>query len=238
VIKSTTNKYRTPLLMIGLSISLGLALIAIEWKTPITQSSCGLNLPDDGTIYCYDFPLIKEIKPKTHIILSDNEKKYNDELKPNLFEQIQDSSLYKNTNTEIEIDEYIEEEIIDEPIEEVIELMPEEEVSCTFGTGCFAFLEQEATPKGGMKVFYSYLAKSLNYPRMAVNERIEGKVFIGFSIDKDGSIINTRVLRGIGGGCDEEALRILRNAPKWQPAKQRGRIVRQKLTMPITFKLS
>jgi len=67
--------------------------------------------------------------------------------------------------------------------------------------------------------------------------RIEGRVFVQFVVDKDGSITNVEVLKGIGGGCDEEAVRVVKNAPKWNPGKQRGRPVRVKMVLPITFKL-
>ena len=66
---------------------------------------------------------------------------------------------------------------------------------------------------------------------------IQGRVFISFVIEKDGSISNVQVLRGIGGGCDEEAVRVVQSLPKFKPGKQRGLRVRVAYTIPIVFKL-
>lgn len=67
---------------------------------------------------------------------------------------------------------------------------------------------------------------------------IEGRITISFVIDKDGSITNIKILRGIGFGCDKEAIRVLNKMPKWNPGKQRGKPVKVSMTLPITFKLN
>ena len=64
---------------------------------------------------------------------------------------------------------------------------------------------------------------------------IGGRVFVEFIVEKDGSITNVRTLKGIGAGCDEEAVRVVGMAPKWNPGKQRGKAVRQKMVLPIIF---
>jgi protein TonB len=66
---------------------------------------------------------------------------------------------------------------------------------------------------------------------------VEGKVFVQFVIDKDGSPSDITVLKGIGSGCDEEAVRVIKNMPKWTPGKQRGRPVKVRMSLPIVFKL-
>jgi protein TonB len=68
--------------------------------------------------------------------------------------------------------------------------------------------------------------------------RIEGRVYVEFIVNKDGKISEAKTVKGIGGGCDEEAERIVMEAPSWNPAKQRGRPVRQRMVLPITFKLA
>lgn len=68
--------------------------------------------------------------------------------------------------------------------------------------------------------------------------RISGRVYVQFIVEKDGSISNIEVVKGIGGGCDEEAVRVLGNAPAWKPGKQRGRPVKVKMTIPIFFTIS
>ena len=81
-----------------------------------------------------------------------------------------------------------------------------------------------------------YIYENLKYPDTAKSANIKGKVFIKFVVEKDGSIGEVKVIKGIGFGCDEEAIFLLKNMPKWKPALQNGRPVRVYMTMPIEFK--
>lgn len=89
--------------------------------------------------------------------------------------------------------------------------------------------------RGGMKEFYQYIASSLNYPKKARRKKIQGKVFIQFVVDKDGSIIDVKVLQGVHPKLDEEALRVIRESPKWIPAMHEGKIVKARMNIPINF---
>src|SRR5690606_28347366 len=86
------------------------------------------------------------------------------------------------------------------------------------------FIGAEEMPsfRGGLKGFYDYFGKNVEYPKLAKKSNITGTVVVSFVIDKDGSITDIKVIKGIGFGCDEEAVRVLKNAPKWNPGKQRG----------------
>lgn len=101
------------------------------------------------------------------------------------------------------------------------------------------FLIVESPPEfiGGHIEFTKYLRKNLKYPERASRMGIEGRVFVTALIEKDGMISNVELLKGIGGGCDEEALRVIKSMPTWNPGKQRGKPVRVRVTMPITFAL-
>ena len=88
---------------------------------------------------------------------------------------------------------------------------------------------------GGFQAFYKYLAQNIHYPASAVKNRIHGKVYVTFVVEKDGSLANIKVARGIGDGCDEEALRVMRMSPPWQPGMQNGKPVRVAYTIPIAF---
>ena len=90
---------------------------------------------------------------------------------------------------------------------------------------------------GGMEAMMKYLAENIKYPEQAKSEGIQGRVFVRFVIEADGSVTNAQVLRGIGGGCDEEALRVVNAMPNWTPGKQQGKPVRVQFNLPITFKL-
>ena len=131
-------------------------------------------------------------------------------------------------NAEVDQNEIIEEYVYEAPeIEE--EEIQEEEV----------FLSVEENPEfpGGPAKLLEYVQKNLKYPMMARESDIQGRVFVGFVVEKDGSISNVRVLRGIGGGRDEEAVRVVQSLPKFKPGKQRGNPVRVQYTLPIVFKL-
>lgn len=131
-------------------------------------------------------------------------------------------------NAEVDQDEVIEEYVYEAPEIEEEEIVEEE-----------VFLSVEENPEfpGGNAKLLEYVQKNLKYPMMARESDIQGKVYVGFVVEKDGSISNVRVLRGIGGGCDEEAVRVVQTLPKFKPGKQRGNPVRVQYTLPIVFKL-
>jgi len=82
-----------------------------------------------------------------------------------------------------------------------------------------------------------FLADNIQYPRIARDAGIQGKVFITFVVYEDGSVKDIGVKRGIGGGCDDEALRVVNLMPKWSPGKQRSKSVRVQMILPVQFSL-
>ena len=120
------------------------------------------------------------------------------------------------------IEEYVpvevqEEEVVEQEIFQIVEEMP-------------------AYPGGDQKLM-EFIAKGIKYPQIARETGIQGRVFVGFVVEPDGSVSNVKVLRGIGGGCDEEAMRVVKSMPKWKPGKQRGKAVRVSYMLPVNFKL-
>jgi len=105
------------------------------------------------------------------------------------------------------------------------------------GNEVFDVTEVQPNPPGGMEVWNQYLSSNLKYPAQARQMGIEGTVILVFVVNSDGSVSNVEVLRGIGGGCDEEALRVVQNSPNWKPAEQKGKIVNSRMRLPIKFKL-
>lgn len=90
---------------------------------------------------------------------------------------------------------------------------------------------------GGYTAMMKFLHKHMTYPKLAKQTGISGKVYVEFIVEKDGSITNIILLRGIGGGCDEEAIRVVKMMPKWDSGLQNGRSVRVKFTLPVKFSL-
>lgn len=105
------------------------------------------------------------------------------------------------------------------------------------GERVYRTAEVSAEPVGGIGEFYKFVASIIRYPAEARRVGIEGKIEVGFIVNKDGSISDVKLIRGIGGGCDEEAIRVIQLSPKWKPGTQRGRPIRQRMTTPIIFKL-
>lgn len=91
---------------------------------------------------------------------------------------------------------------------------------------------------GGPNEMMRYISDNIKYPQSARDNNIEGRVFVSFVIEKDGSITNAQVMRGIDKDCDAEALRVVNSMPKWIPAKQEGEVVRTQFTIPIVYKLN
>jgi protein TonB len=90
---------------------------------------------------------------------------------------------------------------------------------------------------GGESELYHYLNKNLEYPDVAKESNISGTVYLTFVVEKDGSISDVKILRGIGGGCDEEAIRVVKSMPPWTPGKNNGTPVRVRFNLPVKFTL-
>ena len=90
---------------------------------------------------------------------------------------------------------------------------------------------------GGDQAMMDFVAKNVQYPQEARDKEISGRVLVSFIVEKDGSIADVKVVKGIGGGCDEEAVRVVKAMPKWKPGKDKGKPVRVSYMMPFTFKL-
>ena len=101
----------------------------------------------------------------------------------------------------------------------------------------FTVVENPPEFPGGMEGLMEYLSSNIHYPETAKEQGIEGRVYINFIVDKDGSVDSARVLKGIGGGCDKEALRVVNNMPKWKPGMQKGQAVRVSYNLPVRFTL-
>ena len=131
-----------------------------------------------------------------------------------------------NINAEIEQNEVVEEYVAPEIEEEEV---VEQEI--------FQIVEEMPAFPGGEQKLMEYVGKNIKYPQIARESGIQGRVFVSFVVEPDGSVSNVKLLRGIGGGCDEEAMRVIKSMPKWKPGKQRGKAVRVSYQIPVMFRL-
>lgn len=102
----------------------------------------------------------------------------------------------------------------------------------------FTVVEQQPEFQGGMAALGSYLGKNLRYPASAQKAKAQGRVFVRFTVTKTGEITDVELLRGIGYGADEEAIRVVQNMPRWKPGRQNGRLVNVQYNLPINFQLA
>ena len=126
---------------------------------------------------------------------------------------------------DMEVDEDTEIEFIEEAVEEVVE----EQI--------FTIVEEMPSFPGGDAALMKYLGTSIKYPAIAKDAGIQGTVYVTFVVNEKGQVKDAKVLRSIGGGCDEEAIRVVQNMPTWKPGKQRGKPVKVQYNLPIRFTL-
>lgn len=101
----------------------------------------------------------------------------------------------------------------------------------------YTIVEQMPAFPGGEEKLIEFVSKNVEYPQEAKEEGVQGRVFVGFVVEKDGSVGDVKLLRGIGHGCDEEAVRVVKMLPKWKPGMHNGEFVRVSYQIPINFKL-
>lgn len=209
-------------LEVGMLIALGLVLLAFQWKSyapkelelgtrEASQELEEVILPTKQEI---KIPLPLAPMPTTTVI--------------NIVED--DVVVEEDLVIDAEVDEFTEIEEYVPPVEEIEELEEKEEE-------IFMIVEVNPAFPGGEKARLKFLRDHLNYPIMARETNIQGIVYVTFVVEADGRVTQARVIRGIGGGCDEEALRVVNLMPLWSPGKQRGKAVRVQFSMPIRFNL-
>ncbi|MEX2593894.1 MAG: TonB family protein [Anditalea sp.] len=206
-------------LNLGLAISVGLVLFAFEYKSFDDGALKDLGSIDDEFEELLDIPITEQPPPPPPPVEQPIIEEIPDEVE--IEEEIE-----VNFDVDVQEETVIKEVVIaDAPVEEKADQI-------------FDVVETMPAPPGGMEGWSKYLNNNLKYPTQARRMGIEGTVYVVFVVNTDGSIQDVEILRGIGGGCDEEAMRVVKNAPNWEPGKQRGRPVRVKMRLPIRFKLS
>ena len=125
--------------------------------------------------------------------------------------------------------------VTQEGVKDVVDLPPE--VESDEGK-VFTFVEEMPEFPGGVEKLYAYINKNIRYPNIAKENNIQGRVYVAFVVDKDGKIKDVKLERGgLGGGLEEEAIRVVKTIPDWKPGKQNGRAVQVQMRLPINFQL-
>lgn len=113
-----------------------------------------------------------------------------------------------------------------------------EEASSNQDDEVFTIVEEPASFPGGNSALNKYLGENLIYPEQAATANIQGRVFVGFIVDKIGGIRDVQILKGVHVLLDNEALRVIEEMPNWTPARHEGKTVKVKMTLPVTFRLN
>lgn len=206
---------------IGLVLALGILLYAFEWKTE-TNKAQDLTGPQVEQVEEESTPVTVQNTPPPApppaapkladlIDIVENDEDIDDELEITDAEDETENTVVDVTKFE----DFGEEDTGEAQIFQVVETMP--------------------TFKGNMN---KWLKDNVNYPILAQENGVSGKVFVAFVVEKDGSITDVKVARSVDPSLDKEAVRVVKSMPKWNPGKQRNKPVRVAFTVPINFTLS
>lgn len=218
------SKYANLLFNIGLAISIGATLMAFEWKSYADDSLLDLGAVD-AELEEMEAPPVTEQPPPPPPPKQPQT--------PEIVEVPDEEEIEEEIEVDLEVE--IDQETV---IEEVVEVEEEEEEEETNEIFMAHQLEKQAQPPGGIQEFLKYVYSNVKYPKAARRAGIEGRVFVTFVVEKDGSLTDVRSMKPLGYGLDEEVIEAINNYPeKWAPAKQRGRPARQRFQVPIKFKL-
>lgn len=223
--KNATRKLyaKRPLFFnIGLVVAISLCFIAFEFKVFINEEE-KVELPDEEPIVFLNDDVARTTQPPKPMPKKLPEPKGDVNI-------VEVEELTEPDEQKERID--IEEEMKgweDFPV-------PEEKVEDNTPYDPLA-LEVKPQFDGGMDAFYKHIANAIEYPSFEQKRNIGGRVVLSFVIEKDGSLSEVEVLKGVSKGIDKEAIRVIENAPKWEAGRQRGQAVRVKMTIPIYFQL-
>ena len=219
-LKADLENKRSIFLKIGFVVALGLVFLAFEWSTTDAEYS-GYNFADD-IVPAEDIipvtiqeeakpPLPPPIKPIDILIIVDDDVDLIETL------EIEDSEMSEDDNIDFsnipEVEETEEDTVI------------------------FINVQQMPEFPGGMTALMRYIAKSIRYPVIAQENRVEGRIFVTFVVNIRGEVQNVAISRSIDPALDKEALRVIRSLPNWKPGMQRGKPANVRYTVPINFVL-
>lgn len=220
--KVDNEKNKGVYLMLGLVVALGIVFLAFEWKTkPAEISSLGTLEVMEVEEEVIPVTRVEEIKPpepppqtqitEINIVTNDTEI-------------MSDMSMF---DSEAGDDTFIEVAPIVQTVKE--EKVVEEE------TQILNFAEEMPDFPGGYATMMKFLQDNLKYPPIAAENGISGKVYVGFVVERDGSITDVKVTRGVEASLDNEAVRVVKSMPKWKAGKQGGKPVRVSYSIPVNF---
>lgn len=208
-------------LQIGLLLALALTLFAFEFKVDTAKTEVMETVADAGPDEEHAVVTVQDTPPP-----------------PPPPPAPVASDVLQIAETDDDLDGELEIEDVTVGADDEVEIVDlEEEVEEDTDTQIFVRVEKMPSFPGGRKAMYKYLGRNMKYPTVAMENGIQGKVYVGFVVDKDGSITNVKVLRPVDSYLDKEAVRVVKAMPKWNPGRQMNKAVRVSYTVPVNFQL-
>lgn len=218
------ERKKPTLFLLGLAVACATVLSAFEWRSPINEKSLGNNFIEEVPLFEATLipPSFREIEKPV-----EKRRDVKKEVAKTIIDRFKFDEMEPHKE-EIEFPDFEEDPVIDD-----IYRLPEPLVDDE------PLLIADVMPEfpGGDSARVAFLQNHVAYPAMAKHAGISGKVFVGFTVNKDGTIKDIALKRGIGGGLDEEAINAVKAMPKWEPGFHNGRPVSVSFVMPVTFTL-
>ena len=220
--KADLESKKTSNLLVGAILTLAVLFVGFEWserdKKVTTDSGIQEVVFEEEIIPITEQEQPKQAPPppeapKVEEVLEimDNDSK------------VEESTIQASDDTQAAV------EVKYTPVEVEEEEVEEEQI--------FQIVEEPASFPGGMGECMKWLGKNIKYPTISQENGVQGRVIVQFVINRDGSIVDAKVVRGVDPYLDKEALRVVNQMPKWSPGKQRGKAVRCQFTLPVQFRL-
>lgn len=219
--KADLENKKTTFLQLGLVVTIALILIAFEWTTTDKKDNVFADLQEE-VLEEEQAPITEEQEPPqetppevnvTDIFeIVDNDVKIENEI---LFNDLvtEDTQVAMYTWNPVQEEEEVKDDV-------------------------FMIVEDMPTFRGGdVQRFSNWVKERVKYPQIAQENGIQGKVFIGFIVEADGTVSNVTILRSVDKSLDDEAVRVVESSPKWNPGKQRGQPVRVRFSITVNFQL-
>ena len=221
--RANLEKGKSTSLLIGFVMALAVMFVALEWTqrdvednseiygvkdVSITEEMVPITLPEKKTV---PPPPAAVTKAEIIEIVEDDA-----EVEEDIMASFEDNVEW------VDLDEYDVVEVEPEPEEEEV----------------FMVVEDAPEFPGGTNALYDYLRKNIKYPSICRESNITGRVIVSFTVNKDGSIVDVEVVKGVHPQMDKEAVRVVNAMPKWKPGSQRGKPVRCRFNLPVNFRLN
>ncbi len=207
-------------LLLGLVVAVSVVFVSLEWRSVSIEKVVAkndLNIEDIDDALIIEDQKIEEPPPE--------------QPKPENIIKVQVPDVIKVVDNSKDVPKVVITDVNDPPPPPPPPRKKEE------AEKIFTVVEDPCEFPGGMGALMKFLSKNINYPEIAQENGIQGRVIVSFVVEKNGLPSQVKVVRGVDPALDKEAIRVVKKMPAWKPGKQQGRAVRQRFTLPVVFRL-